>query len=89
MRISSGFAAHGAQPKALRLIKTRRLQLAVVVNQRFGLALLQKKLAIIGYEVILEALTADESLNIQSSDTWSRRHMGCGIFAPLVPRSEP
>lgn len=48
-----------------------------------------KHSAIIGYEVVIEALTADESLNIQSSDTWSRRHMGCGIFVPLVPRSEP
>jgi CRISPR-associated protein Cas6 len=47
-----------------------------------------KHAAIIGYEVLLEGLSADESLTIQTSDTWSRRHMGCGIFVPLVPRSE-
>lgn len=45
---------------------------------------------VVGYEVILESLTADESLNIQENGNphdphlgFSRRHMGCGVFVAL------
>ena len=35
---------------------------------------------IVGYEVVLEGLSADESIAIQSAGLGGRRHMGCGIF---------
>lgn len=35
---------------------------------------------VVGYEVILEGLTAEESLNIQEQGIGGRRHMGCGVF---------
>lgn len=37
---------------------------------------------IVGYEVILEGLTAEESLCIQHNGLGGRRKMGCGVFVP-------
>ncbi len=37
---------------------------------------------VVGYEVIIEGLTADESIAIQTSGLGGRRHMGCGVFVP-------
>ena len=37
---------------------------------------------IVGFEVLLEGLTAEESLTVQKMGLGGRRHMGCGIFAP-------
>ncbi|HEY3968072.1 MAG TPA: type I-MYXAN CRISPR-associated protein Cas6/Cmx6 [Planctomycetaceae bacterium] len=49
-----------------------------------------KEKEVVGYEVIVEALTAEESLAIQENRTqgspemgWSRRHMGCAMFRPI------
>lgn len=41
---------------------------------------------VVGYEVIIEGLTADESLAIQTSGLGGRRHMGCGVFVAMLPR---
>jgi CRISPR-associated protein Cas6 len=47
---------------------------------------------VVGYEVIIEHLTAEESLALQSnapadsSQRFGRNHMGCGIFTALLPR---
>jgi CRISPR-associated protein Cas6 len=44
---------------------------------------------VVGYDVLIEGLTAEESLAIQTNDApethlgFSRRHMGCGIFVPI------
>jgi CRISPR-associated protein Cas6 len=38
---------------------------------------------VVGYEVILEGLTVNESLNIQEEGLGGRRHMGCGVFVAL------
>jgi len=38
---------------------------------------------VVGYEVIIEGLTAEESLDIQERGIGGRRHMGCGVFSPL------
>jgi CRISPR-associated protein Cas6 len=38
---------------------------------------------VVGYEVILEGLTAEESLNVQEKGLGGRRHMGCGVFVPF------
>jgi CRISPR-associated protein Cas6 len=50
---------------------------------------------IVGYEVIIEALTAEESLAIQENHPsgppelgWSRGHMGCAVFVPLEVRED-
>jgi CRISPR-associated protein Cas6 len=40
---------------------------------------------VVGYEVLVEALTAEESLNLQEHGLGGRRHMGCGIFSSVGP----
>jgi CRISPR-associated protein Cas6 len=43
---------------------------------------------VVGYEVVIEGLSFDESLSIQTHGLGGRRHMGCGIFVAHQP-SEP
>lgn len=54
-----------------------------------------KEKEVVGYEVTIEALTAEESLAIQENRTqgspemgWSRRHMGCAVFVPTAATGE-
>ncbi len=54
----------------------------VTIGKRRTLRIKEKD--IVGYEVIIEALTAEESLNIQTTGLGGRRHMGCGIFVALT-----
>jgi CRISPR-associated protein Cas6 len=35
---------------------------------------------VVGYEVVIEGLSFDESLAIQTQGVGGRRHMGCGVF---------
>ena len=44
---------------------------------------------VVGYEVIIEGLTADESLAIQTAGLGGRRHMGCGVFVPHIVGAKP
>lgn len=44
---------------------------------------------VVGYEVLLQSLTAEESLSVQVVGLGGRRHMGCGVFAPFSPRLSP
>ncbi len=41
---------------------------------------------IVGYPVLLNGLTAEESLRLQEQGLGSHRRMGCGIFVPIGPR---
>lgn len=38
---------------------------------------------VVGFEVILEGLTAQESITVQENGIGGRRHMGCGVFIGL------
>jgi len=38
---------------------------------------------IVGHEVLLEGLSAEESLTIQAQGLGGRRHMGCGVFVGM------
>lgn len=42
---------------------------------------------IVGHEVILTGISAQESLDIQIHGLGGRRHMGCGIFLPLLGKA--
>ena len=53
----------------------------LTIGKRRTLRLKQKE--VVGYEVILEGLTAEESLNVQEAGIGGRRHMGCGVFTSL------
>jgi CRISPR-associated protein Cas6 len=37
---------------------------------------------VVGYEVLIDGLTAEESITVQERGLGGRRHMGCGVFAP-------
>ena len=39
---------------------------------------------VVGFEVTLEALTAEESIALQEQGLGGRRHMGCGVFVASV-----
>lgn len=38
---------------------------------------------VVGYEVVIEGLSFDESLAIQTHGLGGRRHMGCGVFVGI------
>jgi CRISPR-associated protein Cas6 len=38
---------------------------------------------IVGHEVLLEGLSAEESLDVQTHGLGGRRHMGCGVFVAI------
>jgi len=42
-----------------------------------------KQREVVGYEVIVEGLTAEESITLQEKGIGGKRHMGCGVFLPL------
>ncbi|QGJ71783.1 CRISPR/Cas system-associated RAMP protein Cas6 [Planctomycetales bacterium 10988] len=60
-------------------------QVQITIGKRRTLRI--RRRVVVGYELVLEGLTAEESLVIQESGLGGRRHMGCGIFVPLKPRS--
>ncbi|MHB8971147.1 MAG: type I-MYXAN CRISPR-associated protein Cas6/Cmx6 [Pirellulaceae bacterium] len=41
---------------------------------------------VVGYEVLVEALSAEESLVLQERGLGGRRHMGCGVFVAIRDR---
>jgi CRISPR-associated protein Cas6 len=41
---------------------------------------------IVGFSVLIEGLTADESVRLQEEGIGGRSKMGCGFFVPLLPR---
>jgi len=43
-----------------------------------------KQREIVGYDVLLEHLTADESIRIQEAGLGGKRHMGAGVFLPTA-----
>jgi CRISPR-associated protein Cas6 len=55
----------------------------VTVGKRRTMRVKQREL--VGYEVLVEGLTADESITLQERGVGGKRHMGCGV---LVPKGE-
>ncbi|MCY3012210.1 MAG: type I-MYXAN CRISPR-associated protein Cas6/Cmx6 [Planctomycetota bacterium] len=60
------------------------IQAIVSVGKRRTIRIHGKE--VVGYELIIEGLTADESIAIQTAGLGGRRHMGCGVFVPLLPK---
>jgi CRISPR-associated protein Cas6 len=52
----------------------------LTVGKRRTLGMKQKE--IVGYEVLVEGLTAAESIMLQERGLGGKRHMGCGVFVP-------
>ncbi len=81
----------GAAADAFRAAVLRQLgDLGVSTEARLSLGkrrtLRIKDKEVVGYEVLVEGLTAEESLTLQEQGLGGRRHMGCGVFVPLVAR---
>ena len=54
----------------------------VTIGKRRTLRIKDKE--VIGYEILIEGLMAEDSLDIQEQGIGGRRHMGCGLFVPAV-----
>lgn len=57
----------------------------LAVGKRRTLRITDKE--VVGYVLLASALSADESLELQSAGLGGRRHMGCGIFIPFRARA--
>ena len=53
----------------------------VTIGKRRTLCVKQREL--VGYEVVVEGLMAEESISLQEQGLGGKRHMGCGVFVPL------
>jgi len=51
------------------------------VGKRRTLRMKQRE--IVGYELLVEGLTAIESITLQEKGLGGKRHMGCGVFVPV------
>jgi len=52
----------------------------ITIGKRRTLRLKQRE--IVGYEVLVEGLIAEESITLQEQGLGGKRHMGCGVFVP-------
>lgn len=43
---------------------------------------------IVGYELLVEGLTAEESITLQEHGLGGRRHMGCGVFVGVAEKTQ-
>jgi len=57
----------------------------LTVGKRRTLRLKQRQ--IVGYELIVEGLTANESIALQERGIGGKRHLGCGVFASLSEKT--
>ena len=78
-----------AAAEAFRAAAVRQIaNLGVSTEARLSLGkrrtLRIKDKEVVGYEVVLEGLTAEESLSLQEHGLGGRRHFGCGIFVPAI-----
>jgi CRISPR-associated protein Cas6 len=58
-------------------------QAALAVNQHKRRTIQVHGRELVGYEVIVEGLSAEESIILQERGLGGKRHMGCGVFMPL------
>ena len=70
----------GVSPSANVIIPARQSNSSesVPIPQRRTLRV--RDVEIVGYELIIEGLTAEESITIQEQGLGGKRHMGCGVF---------
>lgn len=56
-------------------------EVLLTIGKRRTMRLKDKEL--VGYEVIVEGMSAEESVSLQEHGVGGKRHMGCGVFAAL------
>lgn len=69
--------------------KLNELQIGADAILRVGKrrSLHMKQLEIVGYEVLVEGLLAEESIRIQEQGLGGKRHMGCGVFVGICEKT--
>jgi CRISPR-associated protein Cas6 len=58
---------------------------SVTVGKRRTMRVKEREL--VGYEVLVEGLTAEESITLQERGVGGKRHMGCGVFVEAARKS--
>jgi CRISPR-associated protein Cas6 len=76
-------AAARRQLKDLGIVPAAQL----TAGKRRSLGVHRKE--IVGYEVVVEGLTAEESITLQEQGLGGKRHMGCGVFLPVSEGAAP
>lgn len=81
----ANIAADALTPEAFEIATRKQLsqlglspEVLPTIGKRRTMRLKEKEL--VGYEVIVEGLTAEESLTLQEHGIGGKRHMGCGVF---------
>ena len=85
MRIADRLALHGAQAETLRGVVGRLLEAAVVEHQRFGLAVLEEQLAVVGagQAVMQDAVEAGRDRGRRGRQ--ARGYRSCGAIRGVSP----
>ena len=86
IKLKDGLTEQAFMDAARRQMRDLALsdEVCLTLGKRRTLRIKDKE--VVGYEVLVEALTADESLILQESGLGGRRHMGCGVFAATIAR---
>lgn len=84
----SGITAKQLTPKlflgsAQKQLDTMGISREVLVTLGKRRTMRIKQREIVGYEMLVEGLSAEESLVLQETGLGGKRHMGCGVFVPL------
>ena len=79
---TAGVASETFRAAALRKLAEIGISTKAVLSLGKRRTLRIKDKEVVGYEVLVEALTAEESITIQERGLGGRRHMGCGLFVP-------
>jgi CRISPR-associated protein Cas6 len=86
----AGAAAEAFRAAALRQVGEIGISAEALLSLGKRRTLRIKDKEVVGYEVVVEGLTAEESIALQERGLGGRRHMGCGVFVgmrPQLPRS--
>jgi len=83
IKLKEGLDAESFQDAARRQLDALNVSHEATLSLGKRRTLRIKDKEVVGYEVIIEGLTAEESLDLQEKGIGGRRHMGCGVFVPL------
>ena len=83
IKLKEGLDAESFQDAARRQLDALNVSHEATLSLGKRRTLRIKDKEVVGYEAIIEGLTAEESLDLQEQGIGGRRHMGCGVFVPL------
>jgi CRISPR-associated protein Cas6 len=86
MAQSAHDAAETFRSSALRKLGELGISTAAQLSLGKRRTLRIKDKEVVGYEVLIEGLNAEESICLQEAGLGGRRHMGCGLFVPVAAR---